>query len=78
MAKRRKGASEFVVFDRAVSATDLKIRIAERDRREASDTRNEAEKYLGDPPRDRSALAQVAQAPVRRSASGVRVDLWRR
>jgi hypothetical protein len=32
-------------------------RLAERDRREAADTRTEAERWLGDPPPSRSALA---------------------
>jgi hypothetical protein len=69
MAKRRNGASAFVVFDRAVSATDLKIRIAERDRREAADSRTDAQKWLGDPPPARSALAQ---APHRSASPDLR------
>jgi hypothetical protein len=40
---------------------DVKKRFAERDQRQATDTRNAAEKWLGDPPPDRSALAQRKQ-----------------
>jgi hypothetical protein len=40
---------------------DVKKRFAERDRRQATDTRSAAEKWLGDPPRERSALAQRKQ-----------------
>jgi hypothetical protein len=54
----KKRVSSFVVFDRAVSAADLKTRIAERDQREAIDNRTEAQKWLGDPEPSRSALAQ--------------------
>jgi hypothetical protein len=49
----------------AVSAIDLTIRIAERDQREAADTRTEAQRWLGDPEPSRSALTQ-ASAPKRR------------
>jgi hypothetical protein len=35
----------------------LALGSAERDRREAADTRTEAERWLNDPPPDRSALA---------------------
>jgi hypothetical protein len=40
----------------------LKAREAERARREAADTRTEAERWLGDPPADRSALANRGAA----------------
>jgi hypothetical protein len=35
----------------------LRDRLAERDKRQAADTRTETEKYLGDPQISRSALA---------------------
>jgi hypothetical protein len=35
----------------------IKARLQERDQREAADTRTEAQKWLNDPPHDRSALA---------------------
>jgi hypothetical protein len=35
----------------------LKNRLRERDQRQAADTRTQLEKFLGDPPPDRSALA---------------------
>lgn len=35
----------------------IKARLEERDQREAADTRTEAQKLTGDPPADRSALA---------------------
>jgi hypothetical protein len=37
---------------------DIKKRLADRDQLQASDTRTAAEKWLGDPPPHRSALAQ--------------------
>jgi hypothetical protein len=55
--KHTKGAAPFVDKGRHVPAADLKIRLEERDRREAADTRTEAQKWLGDPPPSRSALA---------------------
>jgi hypothetical protein len=50
-----------------VSARDLKIRLAERDRRLAADNRTEAQKWLGDPPADRSALS-ARRGKVKRPA----------
>jgi hypothetical protein len=41
---------------------DVKKRFAERDQRQATDTRSAAEKWLGDPPPDRSALSQRNRA----------------
>ena len=41
----------------------LKSRLQERDQRQAADTRTELEKFLGDPPADRSALTQGAAMP---------------
>ena len=52
--------SEPVSVRRVNAARDPAVvekRFAERERREAADTRTEAQKWLGDPPADRSALA---------------------
>jgi hypothetical protein len=59
MPKRKyeRGAAAFVPAERRVSADDAKARLTERDRRQASDTRTEAQRWLNDPPPDRSALA---------------------
>lgn len=79
MAKPRNyGAGPFVEIDsRRVSVTDLRARLADRDRRLASDTRTEAQKWLGDPPRSQSALARgQPQSAARRR--GARVDLWKK
>ena len=46
-----------MVRDNRVSADDAKARLAERDRREAGDTGTEAQRWLGEPPAGRSALA---------------------
>jgi len=43
---------------RSYSPDDLKTRLLEAEAREAADTRTEAERWLGDPPAERSALAQ--------------------
>jgi hypothetical protein len=39
----------------------VRSRVQERDQREANDTRTEEQRWLGDPPPDRSALAQRKQ-----------------
>lgn len=46
-----------------ISPHDLAMRLAERDQRQAADTRTDAEKFLGDPPRERSALVQGRAVP---------------
>jgi hypothetical protein len=45
-----------------ISPHDLTSKLDERDRLAASDTRTEAERWLGDPPPYRSALAQRTRA----------------
>jgi hypothetical protein len=40
-----------------ISVDDMRFRIMERDRLAAMDTRTDAERWLGDPPKHRSALA---------------------
>jgi hypothetical protein len=47
--------------ERPVSPDDVRVLIIERDPLAAMDTRTEAEKWLGDPPPNRSALAQRKQ-----------------
>jgi len=44
-----------------VSADILKDRLAEKEQREAADDRNDVQRWLGDPPVARSALAQHKQ-----------------
>jgi hypothetical protein len=51
------------VADRAVRAGDLRARLAEREQRQASDHRSEAERWLGDPPLERSALSSYGARP---------------
>jgi hypothetical protein len=54
----------------------LRTRMQERDARTASDTRTEAQRWLGDPPPMQSAMAQGSQ-PAPRRIAGQRVDLWK-
>ena len=44
---------------------EIEKRLTERDRRLAADTRTEAERWLGDPPPGRSALARYGTAEPR-------------
>ena len=80
MTKRKEGAAGYINVDRSrMNPVDLRERLAERDMRQLTDTRTEAQKFLGDPSPDRSALALGSpQAPRRSSSAGQRVDLWRR
>ena len=77
MAKReRLIASKLIDANRwRVHPQEAEQRFAERDARIAADNRSPAEKYLGDPPRHRSALAQDRNP---RRGVGWRVDLWRK
>jgi hypothetical protein len=45
-----------------MSIDDIRFKLLERDRLAALDDRSEAAKWLGDPPRHRSALAQRTRA----------------
>jgi hypothetical protein len=55
---RRRGAATYVQAARdRVDPAEVKKRLSEREAREAADTRTEAQKWLGDPPPSRSALA---------------------
>jgi hypothetical protein len=49
------------VEPRRVSPDDVKFLLTQRDRLAAADTRTEAQRWLGDPPPGRSALAQRKQ-----------------
>src|SRR5215475_4221194 len=62
---QRQSDRRLKMLDPRLSAADVKERLAERDQRIAADTRTEAERWLGDPPPYRSALAQ-------RNSSGTR------
>jgi hypothetical protein len=69
-----------LVADRGISARDLEDRRRERAQREASDTRSEIQKLMGEPPPAQSALAHRSSAapPQRSSASHFRFNLWKR
>lgn len=55
---RRRGAATYVNAARdRVDPGEAEQRLAERDQREAADTRTEAQRWLNDPPPGRSALA---------------------
>jgi hypothetical protein len=57
---RRRGAATFVQVVRDhVDPAEAAERLAEREAREAADTRTEAQRWLGDPPPSRSALARA-------------------
>ena len=55
---KRRGAAGFVNAARdRVNPAEVEKRLAEREKREAVDTRTEAQRWLNDPPPGRSALA---------------------
>ena len=77
MGKRKLTAAVFVGLTGRVDPKEGRQRIAERDAREAADTRTRAQIRLGDTPPGRSALAQTTQpTPQRSPASHPRIDLW--
>jgi hypothetical protein len=81
MTRRRSPASLLIDANKSrVPPEDAQARLEERDRRQAADTRTPAQVWLNEPPPGRSALAQERSqaATVLRSASGTRVDLWRK
>ncbi len=60
--RNRLTPATFIAANRwRVTPQDIARRFAERDQRIAADKRTEAQKYLGDPPPWRSALAQRKQ-----------------
>jgi hypothetical protein len=82
---RNAGRSNFAVMGKAHQPTAaefiglgghhpdpqiLRERMRERDQREAGDTRSPAEKWLGDPPPDRSALAQAKRPATLEDVTG--------
>jgi hypothetical protein len=80
MGKRRKlTAAKFINVDRRVGPTEARQRMAERDQRQAADTRTPAQVLLGEPPPGRSALVKGQEgSQPRPKSTGTRVDLWRR
>jgi|SRR5215471_3786215 len=52
--------------DQEAFAREVRQRLAERDEHLAADTRSEAQKWLGDPPAWRGALAQSSQPLIRK------------
>jgi hypothetical protein len=83
MGQRQKSAAASLVdcSKWRVRPEDYQARIAERDARLAADTRTDVQRILGDPPPSRSALARgrvVNAGTTSKSASGMRVDLWRK
>ena len=57
LPRNKLTAGRFIGIDR-VSPDDIMSRLVERDAREQADSRSVAERWLGDPPPERSALAQ--------------------
>jgi hypothetical protein len=59
MAKRKPSmASQLIgLGGQHVDRNALRERLADRDQRQATDTRTEGQRWLGDPPADRSAFA---------------------
>jgi hypothetical protein len=55
---------------RAYSPDDIKARLIEAAKRERLDSRTEAQRWLGDPPPDRSALAEYRARQAAQPASG--------
>jgi hypothetical protein len=56
--RKYKGAAAFVHAARdRVDPAEVEQRLAERERREAADARTEVQRWLDDPPADRSALS---------------------
>jgi hypothetical protein len=60
----------FTIADRRFSPDDIKSKMLERDRLAATDDRTEAERWLGDPPRWRSALQSKNQSPQTATEKG--------
>ena len=55
---RKPGAAAFIgLGTHPVKPNDVRDRLAERDQRQAADDRTEAQRWLGDPPRNRSAAS---------------------
>jgi hypothetical protein len=59
LPRNRMTAGKFIGIDR-VSPDDVVHRLIDRDAREQTDTRTAVQRWLGDPPPGRSALAQQA------------------
>jgi hypothetical protein len=74
----RQKQTIFKVGPVRISPDDVKFKMLERDRLAALDDRDEAARWLGDPPKHRSALAQRSSVAPKKNSSGARVDLWKR
>src|SRR5262245_49420854 len=72
----RLTAGEFIDTYRRAHPKDVQQRMRERDARLAADTRTDVEKFLGDPPPGRSALARTQRGSPPRRGKAWRVDLW--
>jgi hypothetical protein len=80
MARPKSTASQLLkLYSGRVDPHEAAQRFAERDQRQAADTRTPAQVWLNDPAPGRSALAQGSQpVPRRTSSKGFRPDLWRK
>jgi hypothetical protein len=56
--QRQRPSLHRVGFNERISPDDILARLIDKDQREAADNRTAAERWLGDPPADRSALAE--------------------
>jgi len=63
MPRRKLTCSAFIGIDRRVDPHEARQRLAERDARQAADTRSDVQKFLGDPPPQRSASAGTRATP---------------
>jgi hypothetical protein len=63
MARRSRSPSSLLIDanKNRPPPADARARMQERDQRLAADHRSEIERWLGDPPRDRSALAAAGK-----------------
>jgi hypothetical protein len=83
MGSRSRSAAALLIDctkHRRVPPEDYHQRLAERDARNAADTRTPAQVWLNDPAPSRSALHRVRHTahPAPRSHAGTRIDLWKR
>jgi hypothetical protein len=65
--QRQRPSLHRVGFNERISPDDILARLMDKDQREAADNRTAAERWLGDPPPHRSALAQK-KSPSRKTS----------
>jgi hypothetical protein len=65
LRKPSAAAAMIGLYRSRINPDTLRSRVQERDQREASDTRTEAQKWLGDPPPSQSALKKLLPPPSR-------------